>query len=221
MVETSRLGRVATWCYDRRRRVVTVWVLVLIAVSIAGRAGGSDFKDKLLGGDSESEHARTLLARSFPTQAGDVAQVVFRADAASGAAGAQATIGTTVTELRGVRHVAAVRGPFDGGVSGQVSPDGHSAYAVVQFDNTADELPASDVDHVIAVARSHQGPGLTVELGGAPIAAVDKAAPGASEGIGILAAIAILLVAFGSVIAMGLPILTALFGIAIAFGVLD
>src|SRR5438270_7330741 len=111
MVETSRLGRIATWCYDRRRRVVTVWVLVLIAVSVAGRAGGSDFKDKLLGGDTESEHARTLLARSFPTQAGDVAQVVFRADAASGAAGAQVTIDATVTELRGVSHVAAVRGP--------------------------------------------------------------------------------------------------------------
>ena len=63
--------------------------------------------------------------------------------------------------------------------------------------------------------------GFTVELGGAPIATVEKAKFGASEGVGILAAIIILLLVFGSFIAMGLPILTALFGIAIAFGVLN
>ena len=221
MVETSRLGRIGTWCYDHRRRVITLWALLLIVVSVAGRAGGSDFKDKLLGGDTESQHARTLLERSFPSQAGDVAQVVFRADNAGGTTGVKTSIDSTVAELRGIGHVTAVRGPFDDGATGQVSPDGHTAYAVVQFDNTADELPTADLDRVIAVARGHQTQGLTVELGGAPIAAVDKAKPGASEGIGILAAIVILLFAFGSVIAMGLPILTALFGIAIAFGILD
>jgi RND superfamily putative drug exporter len=60
-----------------------------------------------------------------------------------------------------------------------------------------------------------------VELGGAPITKTIKSKPGATEGAGLLAAVIILLIAFGSVIAMGLPILTALFGVAISFALID
>src|SRR5205814_8517271 len=112
-------------------------------------------------------------------------------------------------------------GPFPANATHQISPDGHIAYAVVQFDTTSDNLPAVDVQRVVDTARANTRAGFAVELGGAPIATVEKARFGASEGIGILAAIIILLVVFGSFIAMGLPILTALFGIAIAFGVLN
>ena len=72
---------------------------------------------------------------------------------------------------------------------------------------------------MIAKARSYAGPGLQVALGGAPISAVVSPSPGSSEGIGISAAIVIMLLAFGSVVAMGLPILTALAGVGVGFGV--
>jgi RND superfamily putative drug exporter len=217
----NRLGRIASVCYDHRRQVLALWILLLVMLTGAGRVAGGDFKDRLLGGDTESEHARSLLAKSFPAESGDVAQVVFHAVDPAAAPAIRATADATVTRLRGADRVAAVRGPFDPGADGQVSPDGRTAYAVVQFDDTSDDLPTDSVKHVMSLARADQPQGVVVELGGAPIAAVDKAKPGASEGIGILAAIVILLLAFGSVIAMGLPIATALFGIAIAFGVLD
>ena len=71
------------------------------------------------------------------------------------------------------------------------------------------------------MARSFSRPGFEVSLGGNPISNVVTASPGSSEGIGITAAIIIMLIAFGSVVAMGLPIITALVGVAVGFGIVD
>ncbi len=89
------------------------------------------------------------------------------------------------------------------------------------FDQQAGNLPQNAIKHVVSTAQSFAAPGYHVALGGQAISLVAGAKPGPSEGIGILAAIIIMLLAFGSVVAMGLPIITALFGIAIAFAVLD
>ena len=91
----------------------------------------------------------------------------------------------------------------------------------MQFDQLTQDLPKDSIQAVIDKATGGAGPGFTVELGGSPIAKVQKFAFGAAEFVGILAAIIILLLAFGSVIAMGLPILTALFGVAISFAIID
>jgi RND superfamily putative drug exporter len=77
------------------------------------------------------------------------------------------------------------------------------------------------VRDVINTAQAAQHSGFQVALGGSPISSVATAAPGASEGIGITAAIIIMLLAFGSVVAMGLPIITALFGLGIGVALLE
>jgi RND superfamily putative drug exporter len=217
----NRLGRSATWCFDHRRQVLAAWLFALIAITAGGKAVGGDFKDKILGGNSDSEHARLLLQHVFPGQAGDVAQVVFHTTARADSPANRAAIESAIAPLRGLPHVSDVRGPFPTNATHQISPDARVAYAVIQFDETSDNLPAAAIQRVVAVARANTHAGFAVELGGAPIATVEKAKFGASEGVGILAAIVILLLVFGSFIAMGLPILTALFGIAIAFGVLN
>jgi putative drug exporter of the RND superfamily len=217
----NHLGRFAIWCYDHRRRVVAAWIIALVVTTAGGAALGGTFQDKILGGNTESEHARVLLQHAFPTQAGDAAQLVFHTATSVASPANHAAIERSTSRLRSLPHVAGVRGPFDAGVVGQVSPDGHTAFAVVQFDDTADNLPKASVQRVIDVALADVHPHFAIELGGAPISKIEKAAPGASEFVGILAAIIILLFTFGSVIAMGLPILTAVFGIAIAFGVLN
>ncbi len=79
--------------------------------------------------------------------------------------------------------------------------------------------PTSDIQKIVDTAEAARADGFDVQLGGQPISATEQPAFGASEGIGILAAIIILLVAFGSFIAMGLPIVTALFGIGAGVGV--
>jgi putative drug exporter of the RND superfamily len=84
-----------------------------------------------------------------------------------------------------------------------LSPGGHIGFATVQFDAPTVKLPKSDVQRAIDVARSFAKPGFAVALGGPPISAVVSPAPGPSEGIGVAAAIVIMLVAFPELVDTG------------------
>ena len=126
-----------------------------------------------------------------------------------------------MTKLEALPHVATVQSPTAPAGQFQVSKDGHIAYATVLLDKETPDIPKADLQQIVDVAEAARATGFEVELGGQPISAVQQPPFGASEGFGILAAMIILLVAFGSLVAMGLPILTALFGIAIGFAVVD
>jgi RND superfamily putative drug exporter len=217
----TALGRIAAWSFSHRRLVVGSWIVALLLVSGIGNAVGSRFNDDFGGGNSESQQALTLLQARFPAEAGDGAQVVFHTRDAVDSAPNRAAIATTLASLRGLADVSEVRGPFDPATAGQVSRSAHVAYGVVQFDRSTGRLPEASIQRVIDSAKAAARPGFDVELGGAPIVKVEKPDLGKSAVIGILAAVVILLVAFGSVIAMALPIVIAIVGVAITFGVLD
>jgi RND superfamily putative drug exporter len=133
----------------------------------------------------------------------------------------QAHTAALAAALRPLAHVSQVVSPFGPGGRHQISSDGRIAYLQVNFDEQTGNLPEGAIRKVISTAQSFDRPGYQVALGGPAISLVAGGSPGASEGIGILAAIIIMLLAFGSVVAMGLPIVTALFGIVVAFGLLD
>jgi len=216
------LGRLAQSCYDHRRRVVVAWVVGLVGlIAVGAFVVTGRFDNKLSGGHSESQTAQDLLSARFPRQAGDPADIVFHTSSDIRSPANQQAIATVVQRVGPLPSVSSVRGPFDAGVQGQVASNDHTAYAQVQFDTTTDNLAAADVTRVVDTARAANRPGFQVDLAGQPITKAEAASPGSSEAIGILAAILILLVAFGSVIAMGLPILTALFGIGAGIGIID
>ncbi|HZQ57631.1 MAG TPA: MMPL family transporter [Acidimicrobiales bacterium] len=215
--EQTALGRLAGVTYDRRRRVVVAWVLLLIVVTAVSQSVGAHWRDKFGSGHSPSQQVQDLLATKFPARAGDSADVVFKTAGSVTAPAQRAAVVATMSRFRGLAHVSGVQSPFD--VPGQVSRDGHIAAGTVQFDNTTINLPKSAIQKVVDIGRAVNRPGFQVELGGQPIDYVVSAKPGSSEAIGILAAIVILLIAFGSVIAMGLPIGTALIGIGIGAGI--
>ena len=205
------LGRIGGKCYDHRRAVLLGWIVGVIAIIALASTIGSRFENNF-GGVGQSQQAQTLLAQRFPTQAGDNALVVFRS---SGGIDAPEVISRVDQALAGIRTLPSVT---------VVSPlvrasDGHTAFATVQFDAITAKLPTTDVQRVIDKAESYAQPDLQVALGGPPISAVVSPSPGSSEGFGITAAIIIMLLAFGSVVAMGLPIITALVGIGVGFGV--
>jgi putative drug exporter of the RND superfamily len=217
----SVLGRVAGWCYDHRRVVVIGWVaLVVVVIGLATAAGGR-FNDNFAGGNSPSQQAQNVLAQRFPSQAGDTADVVFHASGPLSDPAAAAVIGRAVAALRPLPHVSGVLSPLSPDGRHQVSADGRIGFAVVQFDATAANLPNSAVSRVVNTALSFARPGLQVAVGGSPVENVVSAAPGSSEGFGITAAIVIMLLAFGSVVAMGLPVITALAGVGVGFGIVD
>jgi RND superfamily putative drug exporter len=213
------LGRLAAWCFDHRRRVVAIWVAVLVAVIAVSQVVGGDLTNSFSSPSSPSGQAQTFLAKSFPSQAGDRAQVVVHTRGPVTTPQNRRRIDRLAAAMRSLPHVSGVVAPLDG--RDQISPDRRIAYATVQFDQRSDHLPTAAIDRVINTAQRSAVPGFAVALDGTPISAAQNLSPGSSEAIGIVAAIVIMLLAFGSVIAMGLPIITALLGVGIGFGLVD
>ncbi len=216
--EQSALARIAGWCHDHRWWVLIVWLVALVASNVFAQMAGSAFSNNLTGGKQEVQQ---ILSANFPNQAGSPAQVVVTSTAPFSDGANRARTARLVDALRPLSHVSAVVSPLSTEGAAQISRNGHIAYVSVQFDEQAGNLPTAAIKNVVSTAELFTAPGYQVAIGGQAIGLVAGAKPGSSEGIGILAAIIIMLLAFGSVVAMGLPIITALFGIAIGFAVLD
>jgi RND superfamily putative drug exporter len=216
--EDSGLARTAGWCHDHRWWVLIIWLVALVGSNGLAHVVGSNFSNNLTGG---AQPVQQILNQAFPAQKGSPAQVVITTTGSVTDAAVESHTQRLVDALRPLAHVSEVVSPFSPAGAHQISRDGHIAYVQVQFDQQAGDLPQDAINKVISTAQSFAAPGYHVALGGQAISLVAGGKPGASEGIGILAAIIIMLLAFGSVVAMGLPIITALFGIAIAFAVLD
>jgi RND superfamily putative drug exporter len=135
------LVRLAAWCYDHRRRVLILWIGLLVVVSAVSSVVGNAYADQFNGGNAESQQAQDLLKAKFPAFAGDSADVVVRTDAPVTAPANRTAFTTLVGQLAGLPHVGAVRSPFDPGGQSQISSDGHIAYAEVQFDQQAVDVP--------------------------------------------------------------------------------
>jgi RND superfamily putative drug exporter len=195
-----------------------LWVLGVVVVIGAASSAGNAFSNNFSGGNSEALRAQHLLATKFPAQAGDTADVVIETSGKLTDPPNAAQIDRLVAALRPLPHVSGVQSPLGPNAARQISQDGKIGFVIVQFDNTSDHLPGSSVKRVIHVAEGFRGPGFQVSLGGNPIGSVVGATPGSSTSIGVVAAMIIMLIAFGSVVAMGLPIITALSGVGIGFG---
>jgi putative drug exporter of the RND superfamily len=190
-----------------------------VGSTLAAQLVGTHFQNKFSSGDVPSERALEILQSRFPSKAGDQAQVVVESAAPITAAANRAAIDRLAGRLRVLHDVAGVASPFAPGGAYQISADGHIAYLTVNFTTTTYLLPNSVVDAVVHTAEAAAHRGFAVALGGSPISNVVAAAPGPAEGIGVSAAIVIMLVAFGSVVAMGLPIAIALIGLAIGIAI--
>jgi RND superfamily putative drug exporter len=207
------LSRLAHWCYRRRRVVLALWIVLLVGSQLASSAlgGKSSMSFKLPA--SDSQRAVNLLAGRFPTQSGASGDVVIAAAAGVRTPAIEARANALFAQIAHVPHVVEVTSPYAALGERQISRDGTVAFAQINFDANIDSLKTATTDRVKSVALAAKGSGFDVELSGTMFQS--RKPPGGTEGIGILAAIVILLIAFGSVLAMGLPILTALFGIGV------
>ncbi|OSP25320.1 hypothetical protein B7767_42455 [Streptomyces sp. 13-12-16] len=206
-----RLGRFA---FRRRHLVALIWValLALAGVGAAGApaAGNSSFSIP----GTEAQKAFDLLEERFPGSSADgaTARVVFKAPAGEKMTDAdhKAIVQKTVDELSGGSEVARVTDPYQGG---GVSQDGTIAYASVSYKVSGMELEDSSRDALEGAAEDARDSGLTVEIGGDALQAVPHT--GSAEIIGIGVAAVVLVITFGSLLAAGLPLLTAIIGVGI------
>jgi len=211
------LIRVATWSIDHRRLVVPLWIVLLVALTaVAGRAGG-EYGMEFATPGAESDAARQLLEDHFPAEAGDEVDVVFRATGDDGIddPAVQADVEAFLDEALALPRIDGVRSPYGETGAFQVSPDRTIAFAALQLEGGADDAPAALGERLAELADEHDRDGLTFEVGGFLIEKAQQGEIG-SEGIGLLVASFILLLTFGSVLAMGLPILVAVVGLGIS-----
>ncbi|HEV3134073.1 MAG TPA: MMPL family transporter [Acidimicrobiia bacterium] len=207
------LRRLAAWCYRRRRRVVVGWVIALVVISVLGQTvGGGLLKTFSLPG-TESDRAFSVLKREFARK-GDTGDLVFRVKGPGdvNSADVRNEIEPVFEKLRKEPHVVSVTSPYEPAGNRFIAQGGKIAYAEILFDVQANDVPLDLASNMRTIAKDANSPRVQVELGGSMF--TEQTQP-ASEAIGILAAVVILLIAFGSLLAMGMPIMTALFGIGI------
>ncbi|MGH9262083.1 MAG: MMPL family transporter, partial [Acidimicrobiales bacterium] len=193
-------------------RTILVWVLALVAVSsIAGRLDGEFVDDFRLSG-SDAQKAADQLHQSFPAQAGGSATIVFSVE--DGSLRGEATAGAIRSSLADVArldHVVSVSDPLS---AGTISSSQEIGFAEVRYDRDIIDLAKDDFEDLEGTVAPLRDRGVQAEVGG-PLAAWEQATETSSEQIGLLIAIVVLLFAFGSVIAMLLPIGMALFALAV------
>jgi len=212
------LRRVARFCYEHRRLVVLTWVIGAMAIGLIGLRAGSTFSQSLSLPGTESQRAVDLLRQRFPEAAGDPGEIVLDAPNGLRSPAVKARVTKMLRNVAGVDGVVAVISPYATGHA-TIARNGRTGFAVVQFAKRAFEIDSATTDAITTQVEAARNPGLRVELGGQMFARPTP--PGGAEIIGLLAAMVILLVTFGSLLAMGMPLLTALFGIAIGLALVD
>ena len=186
-------------------RVLVLWVVGAVLVVVASGAAGGEFYDNPRVPGVESQRAADVLHDRFPSQGGQVARIVVHTDGGRLDDDAHGATLATLRQLLEVgQDVAAVTDPV-----ASISDDGSTGYVDVAY--TVDAFAPVHFEDYTAAADVARSAGVGVEVTG-KLAAVDAPEP-TNELIGIGIAVIVLLVAFGSVVAMGLPIITALFGI--------
>jgi RND superfamily putative drug exporter len=210
------MRRFATWTTGHRKTVIISWILALIVIGGIAGSAGSDFSEEFKLPTSDSTEAYELLENNFPQQSGGTTQIVFKAANGVESAPVKQKMEDVFKSVEKEPHVTEVASPYKKGGASGVSKDGKIAYATVQYDVQTNELQKASTERIIADAQgADEGSALEVQLGGQAITEAEEESGDSSFAIGLLAAIVILLLAFGSVVAMGLPIITALFALGV------
>ena len=204
---SGALVRLADLAYRRRALVVVSWLALLAAAAAISPRLAGEFSTEFSTAGSESEAAAELVAERFPGTSGDTIQVVWQADAGALTPSVKARVDRFLEQADRLPGIGSVERP-------RVSRDRTIALTRLGLDVPALEFPAGTSTRLLELAEAVSGQGLRVELGGPPIRAAQGG--GSPEAVGLIAAAFILLAAFGSVVAAGLPIATALFGLGLS-----
>ncbi|MFD3565694.1 MMPL family transporter [Streptomyces sp. NPDC058667] len=207
-----KLGRSA---FRRRRLVALLWVALLAIAGIGAATAPVATSSSFSIPGTEAQRAFDLLEERFPGAGADgaTARVVFKAPEGQKMteAGHKAVVEETVSALKsGSDQIVSVTDPYTGKA---VSGDGSTAYVSVAYKVNAMELTDETREALTRAGENAQGKGLTVEVGGDVLQTMPE--QGASEAIGVVIAAIVLVMTFGSLVAAGLPLLTALIGVGI------
>jgi RND superfamily putative drug exporter len=201
---------------------VLFWVAALIVVSLISHAAGSSYSNSFSLPKTQSTDALNLLKAVSPKVSGDVEQIVF--ETSSGAKvtdpAVRARAEAMLTKVAKVRSVSNIVSPYSPAGAGQVSKGNTVAFATVTFDQQAQNISNATAKIFVDTAETADSQSLHVAVGGALAETTNKVALGGT-GIGVLLAAIVLLLVFGSVFAMILPLISALAALGTAIGLIE
>jgi RND superfamily putative drug exporter len=209
------LSAVGRFAFRRRGLVTLLWLAALVGIGVAAASAPPPPADTFSMPGTESQKAFDLLKEKFPAANADgaTARVVLRAPRGHRLAEpkVKAEVEDLVARLGKAPEVAAVSDPFK---ANAVSRDGTTGYAVATYKVAATKLDDKAHDALTAALDGSRKNGLTVEAGGDAVK-LDAGSGGGAEGVGILVSAVVLVLTFGSLIAAGMPLLTAIVGVGI------
>jgi RND superfamily putative drug exporter len=206
---TRGLARLADIAYRRRGRVVLAWFAATVVIIGVGSSLAGEYNADYNTPGSESKAASELTEQRFDGYSGQEIYVVWKDPAGARSPAAQERVDAFLAEATKVDNVAE-QTPI------RVSRDGTIGATTLPLTVAGWDVPKEDGEKLIAAAEANSRDGLEIKLGGDPIyAAQETTSP---EGIGFLGAAIVLLIAFGSLVAAGLPLVIALVGLGISSG---
>jgi putative drug exporter of the RND superfamily len=206
---TRGLARLADITYRRRGRVVLAWIVATFVIIGVGSSLAGEYSADYNTPGSESKAASELTEERFEGYSGQEIYVVWEHPDGAESPAAKEGIDAFLAEAEQVENIAE-HTPI------RVSQDGTIGATTLPMTVPGWDIPKEDGEKLINAAETNSGDGLEIRLGGDPIYAAQEAA--SPEGIGFLGAAIVLLIAFGSVVAAGLPLLIALVGLGISSG---
>jgi RND superfamily putative drug exporter len=211
-IETPRtdgaLAGLARFCCRRRRLVLVTWIVGVFAVAFVGFGYGAA-SDNDYSGDSDSAKAQVLIEKHFPEQQGDTLTLAIKAEKGIDDPAARQKIEKVVADLDASPVTGPVTSPYQD--KNLVTKDRRIARTTIPL--TDKDLKKTEVKPLVDMVKDASGDGVTLGLGGDKAEKAETPPQGPAEGIGVLTAAVILFIAFGSLVAMGLPIVTALVAI--------
>jgi RND superfamily putative drug exporter len=207
------LHDLATLAFRRRRTFLAAWLVAIVATLGSYAALGSRIDSEFTIPGSSSQTALDQLQETLPPAAGTSAQIVFESPVGTPITDStyRSAVETTIDRAKHAPQVAAVVDPF---ASRAISRDGRTALASVEYTVTRPHLDSDSLPALVTATKPAQQAGLVAHVGGSAYGS-GAAKPGPSTAAGIAIAFVILFITFGSLLAAGLPLLTALGGLAV------
>lgn len=207
----------ASWISRHRKLTVILWLAFVIGTGIAAGAIGSDFNEDFKPPKSDSQQAYDMLAKNYPAQSGDSGQFVFQAEAGVNDPAVKKRVEEALEKIAKVEGIGTVTSPYSEAGAAQISPDGKTAFAGITWSEFVTQTTLeTQVDPVIEIVKETRQEGLRVECGGGPCQFASVSESGGAEGVGIAVAMVVLFIMFGTFIAMGMPIITAILAVGAA-----
>ena len=218
---TGVLYGLARFCVGRRFVVLGVWLLAAIALIVISHRLGENTNDNLSLPGTDSQRATDTLARSFPDQANGTSPIVLHASTGKLTEAKYASaVNQAAEDVAKAPHVASVLNPLTPQGASALSKDQKTGYLSVTLAVSPGELSTDEAQTIIDAAGPAKTAGLEVETGGQLGQKVSKPATESSELIGILAAMVILTFAFGTIVSMLLPIVSAILALLTSLAII-